>query len=190
MDGDGLAPATAASTARVPSEDLLVAELARLGVRYLSRGQGSAEAPPRPAPELLADLARQPSSRVRLALIALLVSRPDYASASHAALRALSPPEARLFKLLYTAAVFLQREYAAALQQHLAEAWRWLPDLFSAELGVPQVLPGEALRALARIHAQTTGSNLNWYGTYHHTLQQLLHRWELESRWSRSRPKP
>jgi hypothetical protein len=63
-----------------------------------------------------------------------------------------------------------------------------LPDLFSAELGIGLTSPREALRVLARIHAQKTGANLNWYGTYDHTVRQLLRRWDRETRWSRSLP--
>jgi hypothetical protein len=60
-------------------EERLVAELGLLDIRYLSR-QTSFQPDRVRAPEvLLADLVRQPNARVRAAVIAVLLSHPEYA---------------------------------------------------------------------------------------------------------------
>jgi hypothetical protein len=69
-----------------------------------------AACPIRPS-ALLADLVRQPSARVRNAVIAVLLAYPDYAEAVPAALERLRPAEQQTLRLFYTAAVLLQQEY-------------------------------------------------------------------------------
>ena len=166
------------------SEDRLVAELEILGVRYLSRQMTVQVRRARSAPRLLADLVRQPSGRVRAALISLLLAHPDYGRFAPVALRPLTSEQQWTLKLFYTAAVLLQKEYAPRLQKYLDVEWRWLPDWFSAELDLPPSAPAEQLRALARLHQQKTGMTLNWVGTYDNAARCLLRRWELEQRWS------
>ncbi len=75
------------------AEDSIVAELERLDIRYLSRQSGDAGAPGRPPATLLADLMRQPSARVREAVIAVLLAHPAYAQAVPVALAQLSASE-------------------------------------------------------------------------------------------------
>jgi hypothetical protein len=181
-------PTASATPVRWSEEDRLVAELEELGIHYLSRQSDCPTPPPRPPRALLADIVRQPSSRMRMVLIALLISHPTYAESGQPALKLLQPEEQDTFKILYTAAVFLQREYIEALKQHMPVPWSWLPDLFSAELGIPPLPARDGLKALAQIHAQKTGAYLNWYGTYHHPVEQWLRRQELELQWSRSLP--
>ena len=95
---------------------------------------------------LLADLMRQPSARVREAVIAVLLAHPAYAQAIPAALAQLSASEQLALRFLYSASVLLQRQYADALRPYVAERWQWLPDLFSQELGVAmQGTPRERL---------------------------------------------
>jgi hypothetical protein len=60
-------------------EDRVVAELSLLGVNYLSRLTVVKIDHPWPVEKLLADLMRQPSSRVRTATITLLMAHPEYA---------------------------------------------------------------------------------------------------------------
>jgi len=170
----------APSNRRAHAEERLVAELEQLGIRYLSR-QSDYQAKHVRAPQrLLADLVRQPSSRVRAALIAVLLAHPEYGGDAPSVVQSLSHDEQWTLKLFYTAAVLLQKEYAARLQAFLGEGWCWLPDWFSDELDLPLATPAEQLRALARLHQQKTGVVLNWAGTYDHAARHLLHRWELE----------
>ncbi|MDI6768375.1 MAG: hypothetical protein QMD04_01710 [Anaerolineales bacterium] len=164
-------------------EEQVVAELAQFGVRYLSRQSSPGTVFPRAPQDFLAALVRQPSSRVRSAVIALLLARPDFASYIPAALQQLTAPEAQTLKFFYTAAVYLQGQYADALKLFLGEKWRQLPDLYSKELGVSGDTPATRMKALARLHAQKTGEFLNWAGTYENAARHLLRRWEMERTW-------
>ncbi len=62
-------------------EEKLVAELDLLGSRYLSRQTHYRSDKIRSPEALLADLVRQPSVRVRAAVIAVSLSHPEYAAA-------------------------------------------------------------------------------------------------------------
>jgi hypothetical protein len=166
-------------------EEQLVAELELLGVRYLSRLTGYRAQRVRPPQRLLADLIRQSNSRVRIAFISLLLSYPAYARFIPEVLRYLSLAEQWTLKYYYTAAVFLQKKFAHRLEPFLTDRWSWLPDWFSAELGIPgQLSFDEQLRTLGRQHRQQTGILLNWAGTYENAAKHLIRRWELEQKWN------
>jgi hypothetical protein len=165
-------------------EERIVAELGLLGIRYLSRCTSTLAKNVRPPDALLADLVRQPSARVRSAVIAVLLAHPEYASAVPAALERLGPAERLTLQLFYTAAVLLQQEHAERLQRFVDG--RQLPDQFSAGLGLPKsAAPRERLVALGRQHRQQTQAHVNWTGTYESVVQHLLRSWELETQWNR-----
>jgi hypothetical protein len=167
------------------TEDRIVAELELLDVRYLSRQSSEACVSMRSPAELLADLMRQPSSRVREAVIAVLLAHPAYAQAVPAALAQLSPSEQSALRFFYSAAVLLQWQYADALRPHVAERWHWLPDLFSQELGLgTHGTPQERLRRLGAAHCAHSRSAINWTGTYDNVARKLVRRWNLERRWN------
>ena len=173
-----------ASLSLINNEERLVAELEQLGVRYLSRLSKEKARRVRAPQKLLADLIQQPSSRVRSALIALLLARPVYCKHVPAALEQLTPEQAQTLKMFYTAAVLLQRQYATALRGFLGADYCWLTDFFSAELKLPVAPPKEQIKALAKLHQKKTGVIINWAGTYENAARHLLHRWELEQTWS------
>jgi len=165
-------------------EEHLVAELELLGVRYLSRRTPDQAQRVREPDVLLADLVRQPSARVRNAVIAVLLAHPEYAEAVPAALERLRPAEQQTLRLFYTAAVLLQQEYAGRLQSFVGG--RQLPDWFADDLGLPSaVSPRERLVALGQRHRQQTQAVVNWVGTYENAARRLLHSWELEVKWNR-----
>lgn len=166
------------------AEERVVAELAQLGVNYLSR-QSLAERRVRPPQIILADLIIQPSSRVRVALIALLLAKPGYAAYIPMALKRLDKEQAQILELFYSAAVCLQNKYAQVLRSFQGADWQALPDLFADELGLIGKTPQARLRKLALIHTQRTGIRLNWAGTYESAARHLLRRWELEEKWNR-----
>jgi hypothetical protein len=171
---------------RLAAEDSIVSELEQLGIRYLSRQGSDASARVRPSAILLADLMRQPSARVREAVIAVLLAHPAYAQAVPAALTQLSTSEQLALRFFYSASVLLQRQYADALRPYVAERWQWLPDLFSQELGIAtQGTPQERLGRLGTAHRAHTRSAVNWTGTYDNVARKLLRRWSLEHRWNR-----
>jgi len=166
-------------------EERLVAELETFGVCYLSRQAVVQVGQVRSPARFLADLIQQPSSRVRTAFIAVLLAQPALAQAVPAALTRLKPQEQLTLKLLYTAAMLLQKKHAERLHLFLAERWQWLPDLYSAELGLAiDQPPDELLRALGIAHREQTGITLNWTGTYENVAYHLLRRWELEQQWN------
>jgi len=165
-------------------EERLVAELETIGVRYLSR-QSTTQVKRVGSPaRFLAELIQQPSSRVRTALIAALLAQPDLSRSIPAALKRLDPDDQLTLKLLYTASVALQKKHADHLRLFLADHWQWLPDLYSAELGLAvNQSPDNFLHDLGATHREQTGVVLNWTGTYESVVHHLLHRWELEKQW-------
>jgi hypothetical protein len=129
---------------------------------------------------------RQPSARVREAVIAVLLSHPTYAKAAPAALAQLPAPEQLILRFYFTAAMLLQRQYADLLRPHLTDPWHWLPDLFSRELGVTgEGAPRERLERLGAAQRASTGSIVNWTGTYENVARKLIRRCQVEQRWSR-----
>ncbi len=175
----------------VSEEEKIVAELELLGLHYLSRQTAYRAECVRPAEVLLADVIQQPSARVRLALIALLLAHPELAEAVPAALQRLPPSAQLTLRIFYTAAVWLQRAFAEPLRARLADPrvggdWRWLPDWFSSELGLPaDGTPQQQLARLGQEQRRRTQAAVNWTGTYDDLARRLLHQWELERRWKR-----
>ena len=164
-------------------EERVVAELGLLGIGYLSRCTSGQAKYVRPPDILLADLVRQPSARVRAAVIAVLLAHPEYASAVPAALERLGPAERLTLRLFYTAAVLLQQEHANRLRDFVTG--QPLPDRFSAELGLQEsAAPQERLVALGQQHRRRTRVHVNWTGTYESVAQHLLRSWELEAAWN------
>jgi hypothetical protein len=167
-------------------EEILVAELERLGIRYLSRQTSYQADQVRPPAVLLADLIRQPSARVRQAVIAVLLAYPEYGDFISEALARLAPAEGLTLRLFYTASVLLQQHFSDTLKPLMPGRWQWLPDLFSAELGVSSIgKPRERLARLGLAHQQETRTIANWAGTYENVARKLVRAWELETRWSR-----
>ena len=161
--------------ASVAEEEELVAELGLLGIRYLSRQSSYQASQVRSPEQLLADLVRQPHARVRTAVIALLLARPEYAEAVPAALDRLTPQDRLTLQSLYTAAVLLQRVHADRLRPLVGQRWRWLPDLLSDQLGLPAVgAPREKLALLDREMRYRTGAAVNWTGTYTGVVETLI----------------
>lgn len=166
-------------------EDRLVAELERLGIHYLARESIAPAKRVRSPERLISALIQQPSSRVRTAVIALLLAYPQFAEAIPAALERLERQDQQTLKLFYTATVYLQKKYAGQLQPFLAKRWVWLPDYFSEEMNLrEETHPEKLLHQLGLRHRQLTGVVANWQGTYENVAQHLLHRWQLEQRWS------
>ena len=159
-------------------EEEVVAQLERLGIRYLSRlSKSSAQKDYRPA-KLIADIVKQPSARVRSALISLFLTKPDYSAYVPEALKHANETEARTLKFFYTAAVFLQQKYRISSTSAL-------PDAYSKELGIEGVDPDQKLISLGERHQQASGRSINWYGTYENAAKHLFRQWELEKLWNK-----
>ena len=161
----------------VDRDEMLVAELHRLGVRHLARLK-VVEPPPDPLPpaELIAGLAASDDARLQAALILLFLRQPSYSHYLPDALAQLSGATATEVKLYYQAAVYLQTELEPTLHGHLPD-WQPLPDLFSSELHLPAfntVAVGPALRALGERHHQLSGWDCNWSGSYRQNIPRFL----------------
>lgn len=163
-------------------EERVVAELSLLGITYLSRLNNEHIEEPREGWILLADLVRQPSSRVRTAAIALLLEHPEFSSQIPKAISRLRSKNRITLKLFYTASVILQQIHAKQFQKSQGLNFSWLPDLFSIELGLSKNLPPErALEELGIRHQELTGIVVNWSGTYENVALHLLRRRKLQS---------
>jgi hypothetical protein len=170
------------------TEERLVAELELLGVRYLSRLSAYRASGVRPPAMLLADLVRQPSPRVRAAVIAVLLAHPEYADAVPRALERLGPDEAFTLRAFYAAATLLQRQHAPRLRALMGARWQRLPHLeeVTTELNLPsQGTTLEKLSALAGEHQRRSQKMVNWAGSYQQVARQLMRSWEVESQWER-----
>ena len=160
----------------IENDEGLVAELHRLGVRHLVRLGPESVYPPLPATTLIAGLAGHRQARFRGALILLFLRRPSLSSAAFNALNGLDDPAGNTLRLYYQAATYLRPEIEAALRAHSDDAAP-LPDLFSAELGLPaagSVPVDTALAALGERHAQLSGRAYNWAGSYRQHLPLFL----------------
>ena len=111
------------------------------------------------------DIIRQPSSRVRTAVIALLLAHPEFSKDIPLAISHLRTKNRLALKLFYTAAVYLQRIYFTDLYHDPQKPWQRLPDLFSNELNIPAELdPSQALNILGHRHRELTNTYVNWKG--------------------------
>jgi hypothetical protein len=169
----------------IVDEDQLVAELHQLGIPYLSNRQVTPPQSPRSPEQLLADIIQQPSSRVRTAVIGVLLIHPDYAGYVPTALGLLSENQRQLLKLFYTAAVYLQRIYQNELSVTLGTEPAWLPDLFDEDLANTTALsPQDAIQQLGIRHQELTHSMTNWAGTYKYVAQHLIRYKQREAQWN------
>jgi hypothetical protein len=166
----------------MPTVEQLVTQLNSLGVHFVTGGDPAPVASLPPA-DLMAELARQTDTRLRLALIPLLLSHPDYGAAAPACAARLGPASRTTFQLFYTAAVLLQQIYGAQLRVFFGPQSA-LPDLFSADLNVPAGQdPQHRLYHLALRHRALTDQATNWYGTYIHAVERYFAPRAKEASW-------
>jgi hypothetical protein len=124
---------------------------------------------------------------VRAAVIAVLLSHPEYAEGIPSAQERLDPAKCVTLQSFYVAAVLLQQEHAHRLRRFVGSRWRWLPELepVTTAWSLPsKVTPGEKLAALGREYQRRAQETMNWRGAYEQVASQLLRQWESESRWN------
>ncbi|MCX6048717.1 MAG: hypothetical protein NT075_26745 [Chloroflexi bacterium] len=113
-------------------------------------------------------------ARLRLALIPLLLQYPAFAVYTRSVAEQLPQPAQLVLKCYYTAAQLLQQKYLIRLEALFGQSTP-LPDLFTAELGLPTWQNPEAgLQALAERQRNLSERAINWLGTYEHGAQRLL----------------
>jgi len=162
----------------------LIDNMNRIGVHFLVDASNPGLTDPLTPAALLAGLAAQSDARMRLALIAVLLQRPDYANHAHEALELLDEPQQLTFKLYYTAAYYLQIAYANQLNNVLG-LYIKMTDYYSEELNIEKDNSvADELRQLAELHKEITGLPLNWYGTYNSAAQRVITRLKKEQAWA------
>jgi hypothetical protein len=143
--------------------DQLANALHILGVNFIRGGKDTDVSLSSHPSHLIAALAQSNEARLRLSLIPLFLEHPEYASRVRAAAKRLAPPAQLTLRCYYGAAVWLAKKYQLNI---------FLPDHFSKDLNLTPVDdPGENLRALAKRHAELSGSYVNWLATYQHAEQ-------------------
>ncbi len=169
----------------IADEDQFVAELHQLGITYLSNRPITPATSSHSPEQILADAIKQPSSRVRTAVIALFLLHPDFAEYLPTALSLLNENQRQLLKLFYTAAVHLQRLYQSNLIAITGSKLVWLPDLFGEELGISSnLLPEDTIQQLGIKHQEITHSLTNWSGTYQNVVHHLIRYKQREAQWN------
>lgn len=118
------------------SRESLVAALRQQGVSYLAPCDAVANEDLESSGQLLTALLCQSDSRLRLAMIPLLLRQPELADCAPALTARLHPDLALELQTLYMAAVYLQRNWLSRLRIYL-NSMELLPDLFSRQLGLP-----------------------------------------------------
>ena len=162
----------------------LVGALDALDVHFLTGGEVSPRVHSLTPADLLAQLAAQSDARLRLAIIPLLLRRPELALAAQTAAEQLTGQPRWTLKLYYTAAVLLQRRHQNLLARLLGPQPQ-LVDLFGAELGISLAGdPQDSLRRLGERHTALTGLSINWAGAYDHAARRLIKRLEHEAAWA------
>jgi hypothetical protein len=169
--------------ATIYSSDQLVAELDRLGVNFVRRSSHEAINDPLEPVQLVAGLASSHEARLRLALIPLLLWRPEYAKAAEESASLLNDTSLLTLQCYYTAAMLLQTVNAGRLHR-LGARSDVLPDLFSLQLDLSEAGgPTRRLKRLAKRQAARSREEINWLGTYQHAVESFIHQKEQELDW-------
>lgn len=161
----------------------LIANLNRIGVHFIAGELDSTSIICLTPSEILAELAKHTDARLRLAIIVVLLQRPEFAQYADETLTRLEETGQITFMLYYTAAHILQKVYSQDLENVLGRIDE-LPELFSDNLGLdPSKAIPEQLIHLADRHKYLTGLPINWLGTYHHAAQRVIARLKKEQAW-------
>lgn len=163
----------------VEDRDTLVAALRARGVDCLA--PSDAAGPPLDDAALIASLAAHPDARLKQALCALFLVRPQLAPLVPGLLDDLPPAATVELTARYMAAVYLRAMWATRLGHYLPDLPP-LADHFSQSLGLPA--PGElhgkaGLYALAAWHEQQTGRRINYRAEYENAAELLFGRLQL-----------
>ena len=151
------------SPATPATGDQLANALYALGVNFVRVGKDTNESLRNHPSRLIAALAQSDEARLRLSLIPLFLEHPEYASRIRTVVKRLDPSARLTLQSYYSAAVWLAKKYQLNIS---------LPDHFAKDLNLTPVDdPDKNLRALARRHAELSGSYVNWLATYQHAEQ-------------------
>jgi len=163
------------------TRDALVAALRERGVGFFAPGDATPASPPLTDGELIEGLAASADPRLRNALAILLLRQPALGAHVPDVVGSAAEAVADVLRDRYTAAVYLQRMWRTRIGIYLPDA-PLLPDLFSAQLGLP--LPDERF-GLVGLHALSDRSTFNQYASYE-TMVELLFD-QLSAEWAHER---
>ena len=122
------------------TRESLVAALRDRGISYLAPSDPVASEVLETHEQLLCALLHQDDSRLRLAIVPLLLRHPEIAGSVPDLAARLDEVASLDLQTLYMAAVYLQRNWRSRLSIYLDDM-TLLPDLFSHQMGLP--LPEE-----------------------------------------------
>jgi hypothetical protein len=168
--------------------DTLVAALRERGVDYLVPSDAVGE--PVSDGTLIASLAAQEDARLRSALAALFLLHPELADGLPAILEPLEPLAQSELQARYMAAVYLQRFWRTRLEIYNLTAPD-LPDLFSAQLGLPGADEGfgkPGLAALAEWHQRQRPVSYNRRVEYELVIEHLIASLKMHARQNEPAP--
>ncbi len=169
--------------AQLLSGDEIVTELNRLDVTFLVGGRAPSDTQAADPVLLLASMASSDEGRVRLAIIPLMLRRPELLTHVAEAAKQLEGQALGFLMCYYTAAVLMQKKYEEGLNE-LELLSMSLPDMFSSQLGIPTSdEPDSQLAQLNRVQSAQVGSYYNWIGAYEHAASTFMRLHENKTRW-------
>lgn len=173
---------TQAEPASSPENDL-IDRLMSHDICYFDGCCREPDLPVAPLAPLLIDLARTGNSRLRSALIALLLRHPEHAPAAETVARGLpsDDPTSRLLLLSILIAAALQSEWSFTINLYLPHRKRIEADHLAVEFGLPlpredygRACLGEVARLLRRDSVFPVNHEADWENVVHRLLAQLV----------------
>ncbi len=158
--------------------DNLIIHLAGHDIRYFDGEDCATESPVAPVGPLLVGLARARSSRLRTAIVALLLRHPEYAPTAETVARDLpvDDPARRLLLLSIVIAGALQSEWAFTLDLYLPDQRRIQAEHLANELGATsprQDYGRPCLAAASRIQGNDDSFPVNYQADWENAAHRL-----------------
>lgn len=159
--------------------DDLINRLASHGVRYFAAHDDGHESAPAPLTPLIEELARACSSRLRGALVALLLRHPEYASRAEAVAGSLpaGDPTRRLLLLSVAVAAAPQCEWGFTLDLYLPDRPRIDAGSVAEQLDLPppcQDYGRPCLVAAARLLREGDSFPYNYEADWENAARRLM----------------
>jgi len=164
-------------------ENALIDRLMSHDICYFDGCCREPDLPVAPLAPLLRDLAQTSNSRLRSALIALLLRHPEQAPTAETVARGLPPgdPAGRLLLLRTLIAAALQSEWSFSLDLYLPHQKRIEADHLAVEFGLPlpredygRACLGDTARLLRRDNVFPVNHEADWENAVHRLLAQLV----------------
>ena len=165
-----------------PTDDVLVECLRCRGVYYLNGNDAGAEN--LGDVTLITGLITSKDARLRHALVAWMLVKPDAHKNVPVAYDLLGKEYGTWLRVLYSVAIQLQQIHSAVLSDFV-QPWYRLPNYFPQESCAPRD-PVIALQEVSDECARLYGSHINWTGTFNHIAASVIRRLTLQREWTRT----